>query len=100
MFTGENNMNKEQLKARREAKREAIRKAEEARIASFYRPLTAEEKAERARRHEINVLKRKLRETDYCVIKIAEGEATSEEYASVLAERKTWRSRINELEEK
>ena len=44
-------------------------------------------------------LKAKLSETDYIVIKIAEGEATQEEYAEVLTSRKAWRAEINELEE-
>lgn len=43
-------------------------------------------------------LKQKLSETDYVVIKIAEGEATAEEYSEVLANRKAWRAEINELE--
>ena len=43
-------------------------------------------------------LKRLLTATDYAVIKIAEGEATSEQYAEVLANRKAWRSEINQLE--
>lgn len=42
-------------------------------------------------------LKRMLADTDYIVIKIAEGEATSEEYAEVLANRKEWRAEINAL---
>ena len=47
---------------------------------------------------EINELKQKLAETDYCVIKIAEEVAEPSEYSDVLAQRKTWRARINELE--
>lgn len=47
---------------------------------------------------EIFALKAKLRETDYVVIKIAEGAATTEEYSEVIAQRETWRARINELE--
>ena len=43
-------------------------------------------------------LKAKLSATDYVVIKIAEGEATKEEYADVLANRKAWREEIRELE--
>jgi hypothetical protein len=43
-------------------------------------------------------LKAKLQDTDYVVIKIAEGEATQEEYAEVLANRKAWRVEINELQ--
>lgn len=48
---------------------------------------------------EIRMLKAKLRETDYAVIKIAEGAATAEEYSEVIAQREVWRARINELEE-
>jgi hypothetical protein len=46
----------------------------------------------------INELKSKLQETDYVVIKIAEGEATQEKYAEVLANRKAWRAEIKDLE--
>ena len=53
---------------------------------------------EKAKRTEIAQLKHKLAETDYCIIKIAEGVATVEEYAEVIAQRATWRARINELE--
>ena len=49
---------------------------------------------------EILELKQKLKETDYVAVKIAEGEATKEEYAEILEQRKQWRERINELEEK
>ena len=43
-------------------------------------------------------LKRKLTETDYAIIKIAEGAATPEEYADVIALRQAWRAEINQLE--
>ena len=43
-------------------------------------------------------LKGFLRETDYAVIKIAEGAAAPEEYADVIAKRQAWRDEINELE--
>lgn len=43
-------------------------------------------------------LKRKLMETDYAIIKIAEGAATPEEYADVIAQRQAWRAEINQLE--
>lgn len=46
----------------------------------------------------IGRLKRQLNETDYAVIKIAEGSATAEEYADVIAQRKQWRKEINQLE--
>lgn len=47
---------------------------------------------------EIFLLKAQLRETDYVVIKIAEGAATTEEYSEVITQREAWRVRINELE--
>lgn len=63
---------------------------------------TAEEKAPElehiAAAQEIAELKSKLAATDYIAAKIAEGAATREEYAEELAERASWRSRINELE--
>ncbi len=46
----------------------------------------------------ISELKAKLASTDYVVIKIAEGEATAEEYSEILAQRKAWRAEINQLE--
>lgn len=53
--------------------------------------------AERAQ-FEIEYLKQSLSDTDYAVIKIAEGAATPEEYADIIGQRATWRARINELE--
>lgn len=56
---------------------------------------------------QINVLKKKLYDTDYIVLKIAEAVADNDtatvtalktEYATELANRKAWRSQINELE--
>lgn len=47
---------------------------------------------------EIVDLKKKLEATDYVGNKIAEGAATREEYADMLALRQSWRDRINELE--
>lgn len=47
----------------------------------------------------IEDLKQQLRDTDYAVIKIAEGAATAEEYADVIAQRQEWRAKINELQE-
>jgi hypothetical protein len=43
-------------------------------------------------------LKQLLANTDYVVIKIAEGSATKEEYANVIEQRKAWREEIRELE--
>lgn len=42
-------------------------------------------------------LKNNLKETDYIVIKIAEGSATVEEYAETIAKRKEWRKMINDI---
>lgn len=53
---------------------------------------------EMARKNRISKLKRLLQSTDYVVIKIAEGSATKEEYASVIEQRKQWRDEINQLE--
>ena len=43
-------------------------------------------------------LKMQLSATDYAVIKIAEGAATLEEYAELIAQRQKWRQEINALE--
>lgn len=45
-------------------------------------------------------LKAKLTATDYAVIKIAEGAAAKEDYASLILDREAWRKEINELEAK
>lgn len=47
---------------------------------------------------EISELKGKLIDSDYAIIKIAEGAATREEYADLIKQRQEWRARINELE--
>ena len=47
---------------------------------------------------QIEDLKQKLSETDYIACKIAEGVATAEEYADVIAQRQAWREEINKLE--
>lgn len=47
----------------------------------------------------IEDLKSRLAETDYAVIKIAEGAATREEYADVIIQRQAWRDEINRLEQ-
>lgn len=48
---------------------------------------------------EINAFKQLLTNSDYQAIKHSEGEMTDKEYAPILANRKKWRQRINELEE-
>ena len=47
---------------------------------------------------EIYTLKQQLAETDYIACKIAEGSATTEEYADIIADRQRWREEINSLE--
>ena len=49
-------------------------------------------------RLEIQQLKKSLSDTDYKAIKYAEGQISESEYASVKAERQSYRDRINELE--
>ena len=58
-------------------------------------PEPTEEEIKAAR---IAELKANLSATDYVVIKIAEGVATKEEYADVIAQRQAWREEINQLE--
>lgn len=53
---------------------------------------------EEIRERKIAGLKRKLSDSDYCAAKIAEGSATAEEYAGLIAQRRAWRAEINELE--
>ena len=43
-------------------------------------------------------LKKKLSDTDYIVVKIAEGAAIPEEYADIIKQRQEWRDEINTLE--
>ena len=59
-----------------------------------YVPYTAAERA----KMRIEVLKAQLAETDYAVIKIAEGAATAADYADLIAQRQVWRAEINNLE--
>jgi hypothetical protein len=46
---------------------------------------------------EIQQLKQQLADTDYIACKIAEGSATPEEYADIIADRQKWREEINML---
>ncbi len=50
------------------------------------------------KQNRIKELKQMLFDTDYVVIKIAEGVATTEDYADVIAQRQVWREEINQLE--
>lgn len=63
----------------------------------YYKVVKDEPNQEELRNAEIAELKAYLGSTDYVVIKIAEGVATAEEYAEVLAERARARARINQL---
>jgi hypothetical protein len=56
----------------------------------------AEKQAEENGR-KIAVLKRKLADTDYIAAKIAEGSATTAEYAGEIAQRQAWRKEIADL---
>ena len=46
---------------------------------------------------EVADLKKLLKDTDYISAKIAEGAATREEYADLIAQRQAWRDKINAL---
>lgn len=63
-----------------------------------YVPYTAAELEKIAAAKEIDELKTKLIEWDYKTSKHADGEYTDEEWAAIVAQRKAWRARINELE--
>ena len=45
----------------------------------------------------VDELKQLLADSDYVVIKIAEGAASAEEYADLIEQRKAWRAELNEL---
>ena len=47
---------------------------------------------------EIQQLKQQLADTDYIACKIAEGSATAEDYADIIAKRQKWREEINAYE--
>lgn len=59
---------------------------------------TDAEKASEEAIEKIRVLKMQLAETDYIASKIAEGSATTKDYADKIAERQEWRAEINRLE--
>lgn len=42
-------------------------------------------------------LKERLKATDYIACKIAEGAASAEDYAEMIAQRQAWRDQINQL---
>ncbi len=59
---------------------------------------TAEELALEEKKQARAAAQSKLSQTDYVAAKIAEGAATKEEYAEVLAQRQAWRDEINALD--
>lgn len=63
-----------------------------------FAPIKPDPTEEEIKQQSISELKLLLANTDYVVIKIAEGVATPEEYADVIANRQAWRHEINELE--
>lgn len=54
--------------------------------------------AEQRAAERIAQLKQQLADTDYIVIKIAEGAATREKYAKAMEQRCAWRAEIKDLE--
>lgn len=59
---------------------------------------TPEEKAIEAAEQKRATAQANLSKTDYVAVKIAEGVATKEEYAKVLAQRQVWRDEVNSAE--
>ena len=55
-------------------------------------------KEKKVLKSEIDAIKKKLFDTDYAIIKIAEGVSTKEEYADIIRQRQIWRDEINQLE--
>jgi chromatin segregation and condensation protein Rec8/ScpA/Scc1 (kleisin family) len=61
---------------------------------------TDEEKTAEENEQMVIELKRKLAETDYVVVKIAEGAATKADYADAISKRQAWRKQIGTLEKR
>lgn len=49
-------------------------------------------------RRSADMFNAELFDTDYVIIKIAEGVSTKEEYADIIRQRQIWRDEINQLE--
>ena len=62
-----------------------------------YEPIEPEPTEDEIKAQTIAELKANLAASDYAIIKIAEGAATMEEYAELIAQRQVWRKEINEL---
>jgi hypothetical protein len=63
-----------------------------------YIPYTEAELERMAAEREIAEIKAKLAKWDYKTSKHADGEYTDEEWNAIVAQRKAWRARMNELE--
>ena len=70
---------------------------EESGYYQVYTPFTEEEIIRRAAMKRIAELKKMLAETDYAIVKIAEGAAMKDEYREVITNRQAWRKEINDL---
>lgn len=57
------------------------------------------EPAEQVYTKQIDNYKKQLSDTDYIIVKIAEGVSKPEEYAEIITQRQYWRAEINRLEE-
>lgn len=62
------------------------------------RQLTEKQKQYLSIKKQISELKGNLYSTDYQAIKYAEGEMSEEEFETIKAKRRLWRSEINRLE--
>ncbi|GAB6392443.1 MAG: hypothetical protein MdMp014T_1816 [Treponematales bacterium] len=58
---------------------------------------SAEDLEEEAKAAKVAFLKQQLADSDYIVVKIAEGIATKDDYAAKIAERQKWREEIASL---
>jgi hypothetical protein len=58
---------------------------------------TEAEKTAAENRKKLDDVKKKLADTDYVVIKIAEGAATKEDYATEITQRQAWRKEAEDL---
>lgn len=107
-WCNENNAQLIELVERREEKEveepDVLDNSKTNKIIKLYRYFQIQENANYEPTHEeliqqeIHQLKQYLQETDYIVIKIAEGEEPTAEALAIISKRKEARSRINELE--
>lgn len=81
-----------------EKARKAEEQAEEEAQAELMQAEIERQEAHYEKYKDVYELKAKLSETDYCIIKIAEGAADRSEYADIIEQRQQWRDEINRLE--